>query len=188
MHLDGAKSWTMRSITNIQTSQTRVYRDHSLELKAWEFLKEKVWSGAAHVSQELSKCLCSSQHLMGKSSWAKYIVKTESRLLHSSVSRKNRMYVNVRKEKSLKVHSTSRRKLSKERKTRTCRAWVHGRTSFCTWVLAMQAELQNHIYHLTDHLDAKPVHGSCRQTGSVRHYCACLSCQPLGGLMEVIAI
>lgn len=105
----------MRSITNIQTSQTKVYRDHSLELKAWEFLKEKVWSGAAHVSQELSKCLCSSQHLMGKSSWAKHIVKTESRLLHSSVSRKNRMYVNVRKEKSLKVHSTSRRKLLLQR-------------------------------------------------------------------------
>lgn len=34
------------------------------------------------------------------------------------------MYVNVRKEKSLKVHPTSRIKLSKEQKTRTCRAGV----------------------------------------------------------------
>lgn len=34
------------------------------------------------------------------------------------------MYVNVKKEKSLKVHSTSRRKLSKEQKRRTCRAGV----------------------------------------------------------------
>lgn len=125
MHLDGAKSWTMRTITNIQTSQTRVYRDHSLELKAWEFLKEKVWSGSVHMSQELSKCLCSSQNLMRKlSSWAKHTVKMESRLLHSSVSWKNGMYVNVRKEKSLEVHFTSRRKHSKEWKTRTCRARV----------------------------------------------------------------
>lgn len=72
----------MKSITNIQTSQTRVYRDHSLELKAWEFLKEKVWSGAAHVSRGLSKCLCSPQHLMRRlSSQAKHIMKMESRLL-----------------------------------------------------------------------------------------------------------
>lgn len=171
MHLDGAKSWTMRSITNIQTSQTWVYRDHSLELKAWEFLKEKVWSGAVHVSQELCKCLCNSQNLMRKlGSWAKHIVKMESRLLHSSVSWKNRMYVNVRKERSLKVHSTSR-KLSKEQKTRTCRAGVPQKNLISapeSWPCKQSCRITSIISQTIWMLS--PACGSCRQTGSLRHF------------------
>lgn len=100
VHLAVVKPWTMRSIGNIQITQTRAYRDHSLELKAREFLKEKVWSGAAHVGWELSKCVCSSQHLTRRLSlWAKHTVKMESRLLRLSASWKDKMNVNAREGK-----------------------------------------------------------------------------------------
>lgn len=113
VHSNSARSWKMRSITHIQTSQARVYRDHSLQLKAWEFLKEKVWFGAAHVCRGLSKPLQLSTSDKKIKFMAKHIVKMESRLLHLSLTWRDKMHVNVRKEKSLKGHSTSRRNLSK---------------------------------------------------------------------------
>ena len=142
-----------------------------------------MWSGAAHGSRELSKCLCSSQHLMGRlRSRAKHTAKMESRLLRSPVGPKDKMYVNVRKEKSLKDRPTSRRNLSNGGNQRLAEFGCHGGASLLLHPSPSRASggvepfvspcrPSGHEAHMS--------HGSCGQAGSIRNHGACWRPQPL---------
>lgn len=93
--------------------------------------------------------------------------------------------MDVRKEKSLKGHSTSRRNLCKEQKTGTCRARVPQRNLTSAPKLWPRERRCRAIHVTSQTIRMLSLYISwCLQTdSSVSHHCACLRCQPLGRLL-----